>query len=113
MSSSSTNKKLRACLLCSFLATPTEFRREGCPNCEELLEMKGSTDRVMECTTGQFDGTIALISPSKSWVAKWQRNDKHRPGTYAVRVTGSLPESTIDDLEARGIKILSREMDDT
>lgn len=30
--------------------------------------MKGSSDRVLECTTGQFDGTIALIAPSKSWV---------------------------------------------
>lgn len=32
--------------------------------------MKGSTDRVLECTTGQFDGTIALISPTASWVVR-------------------------------------------
>ncbi|KAL8290044.1 hypothetical protein RQP46_002983 [Phenoliferia psychrophenolica] len=108
----SQNKKLRACLLCSFVATPQEFRKEGCPNCEQLLEMKGSSERVMEVTTGQFDGTIALINPTKSWVAKWQRNDKHLPGVYAVRVQGTLPESTIEDLEARGVKVNSREMND-
>ena len=31
-------KKLRACLLCSFVATAAEFRREGCPNCDDKLE---------------------------------------------------------------------------
>lgn len=77
--------------MCSFVATPAEFRREGCPNCDNLLEvsrvqvvqsnvtrdqyahpsmpqMKGSADRVIECTTAQFDGTIALVSPEDSWV---------------------------------------------
>ncbi|KAM0788933.1 hypothetical protein ACM66B_003008 [Microbotryomycetes sp. NB124-2] len=108
----SSQKKLRACLMCSFVASPAEFRREGCPNCENLLEMKGSSDRVLECTTAQFDGTIALIEPRQSWVAKWQRNDKHAAGVYAVRVSGQLPESIVEDLEARGVKVHSREMDE-
>lgn len=30
--------------------------------------MKGDSDRVMMCTTGQFDGSIALINPQTSWV---------------------------------------------
>ncbi|KAK4695317.1 transcription elongation factor SPT4, partial [Phenoliferia sp. Uapishka_3] len=168
------NKKLRACLLCSFVATPQVFsllhsndcqttdctprplagvQERGMPKlrassrgtsiphlqpfaCSPYLvtpQMKGSSERVMEVTTGQFDGTIALISPTKSWVAKWQRNDKHLPGVYAVRVSGTLPESTMyvsstrplttlnllnygvkpsEDLEARGIKVHSREMND-
>ncbi|GAA6061170.1 hypothetical protein JCM10212_005756 [Sporobolomyces blumeae] len=109
---SSSVKKLRACLMCSFVASASEFRREGCPNCEDRLEMKGDSERVMMCTTGQFDGTIALINPQESWVAKWQRNAKHLPGVYAVRVTGQLPEEIIEDLEARGIKVHSREMND-
>lgn len=37
--------------------------------------------------------------------AKWQRNSKHLPGVYAVRVQGQLPQDIIDDLEARGIKV--------
>ncbi|GAA5833058.1 hypothetical protein JCM5353_006760 [Sporobolomyces roseus] len=109
---SSNVKKLRACLMCSFLATAPEFRREGCPNCEPYLDMKGDSDRVMMCTTGQFDGSIALINPQTSWVAKWQRNSKHTAGVYAVRITGTLPEEIIEDLEGRGIKVHSREMDD-
>ena len=37
------NKKLRACLLCSFVATPTEFKKQGCPNCESVLEVRTSS----------------------------------------------------------------------
>ncbi|GAA5897202.1 hypothetical protein JCM6882_001815 [Rhodosporidiobolus microsporus] len=108
----SSSKKLRACLMCSFVATAAEFRKEGCPNCEDYLELKGDSDRILMCTTGQFDGVIALIDPKESWVAKWQRNDKHHPGVYAVRVTGQLPEEIVEDLEARGVRVHSREMDD-
>lgn len=80
-------KKLRACLLCSFVATAAEFRREGCPNCDEMLgvrlpssslapltytdpklQMKGDSERVLECTTGTFDGVIAILDPERSWV---------------------------------------------
>lgn len=109
---------------------------------------------MLECTTGQFDGTIALISPTASWVVRSSSPlprslqadsscrpsgnatvrslrtrrkedggpgadlslsrgaDKHLPGVYAVRVTGTLPESTIEELETNGIKVHSREMDD-
>ncbi|GAA5844074.1 hypothetical protein JCM9279_003723 [Rhodotorula babjevae] len=108
----SSTKKLRACLLCSFVASPAEFRKQGCPNCEDKLEMKGDQDRVMTCTTAQFDGVIAMINPDESWVAKWQRNDKHAPGVYAVRVTGQLPDEIAEDLEGRGISAASRENDD-
>ncbi|BGP39154.1 transcription elongation factor spt4 [Rhodotorula kratochvilovae] len=108
----SSTKKLRACLLCSFVASPAEFRKLGCPNCDDKLEMKGDQDRVMMCTTAQFDGVVAMISPDESWVAKWQRNDKHVPGVYAVRVTGQLPDEIAEDLEGRGISAVSRENDD-
>lgn len=30
-------------------------------------------ERVIECTTSQFDGLIGLVQPKASWVAKWQR----------------------------------------
>lgn len=32
--------------------------------------MKGDSERVLMCTTGQFDGTIALIHPKESWVVR-------------------------------------------
>lgn len=99
-------------MVCSFLATANEFKQIGCPNCEDILGMKGEADRVLECTTLKFDGAIAVIAPELSWVAKWQRNDKHSPGVYAVRVNASLPESITDELEASGVVVQSREDDD-
>lgn len=35
--------------------------------------MRGSAERVAECTSLLYDGMIAMIEPSESWVARWQR----------------------------------------
>jgi transcription elongation factor SPT4 len=35
--------------------------------------MRGSSDRVAECTSMMYDGLIAMVEPSESWVARWQR----------------------------------------
>jgi hypothetical protein len=84
------SKQLRACLLCSIIQHPMDFRKNGCPNCEEIMQvcveiplitsthlfpwqMKGSPDRIAVCTTTYFDGIIAVIDPESSWVARWQR----------------------------------------
>ena len=65
-------RQLRACLLCSIIQSPADFRRNGCPNCEEIMQMKQSQDRVAACTTTHFEGVIAIVD-SESWVARWQR----------------------------------------
>lgn len=84
------SKQLRACLLCSIIQHPMDFRKNGCPNCEELMQvfrdhressllpltssqMKGSPDRISVCTTTYFDGIIAVIDAEASWAARWQR----------------------------------------
>lgn len=33
-------RQLRACLLCSLIQTPGDFRKNGCPNCEEILQVR-------------------------------------------------------------------------
>ena len=35
-------KQLRACLLCSIIQTPADFRKHGCPHCEELMQVRSS-----------------------------------------------------------------------
>ncbi|KAH8930019.1 transcription initiation Spt4 [Atractiella rhizophila] len=82
-----------------------EFKKQGCPNCDDILKMKAEQERVLECTTGTYDGAIALINPEDSWVAKWQRINKFVPGLYAVRLTGSLPDDIQDELRERRIPI--------
>ncbi|KAG9324123.1 hypothetical protein KVV02_003369 [Mortierella alpina] len=109
-----------------------QFFKSGCDNCESLLEMKGHMDRVMDCTSQHYDGyenvcltsssvfyfstnsftppsAIAVMQPSESWVAKWQRIDKFEKGIYAVQVQGRLPEDIEDDLESKGIKYRARD----
>ncbi|KAK9728068.1 transcription elongation factor spt4 [Basidiobolus ranarum] len=102
-------RQLRACLLCSLVKNAAQFRQTGCDNCEEILRMRGSNDRVMECTSSTFDGCIAMMKPEESWVARWQRVDKFTKGLYAVRVSGRIPEYVEDELDRRGIKYRPRD----
>lgn len=85
----SKSRHLRSCLLCSLIQTSNDFRSIGCPNCEEILQvrveimaiphshsilqLKDNPDRILSCTTASFDGVIAVIDPETSWVARWQR----------------------------------------
>ncbi|RSH81192.1 transcription elongation factor spt4 [Apiotrichum porosum] len=94
--------QLRACLVCSILQPLKDFVETGCPNCEDVVEMRGSPERVAECTSTIYDGMIAMMEPEESWVARWQRIDKKKRGLYAVRVTGRPPQDVIDAIESRG-----------
>ncbi|KAI8060906.1 Spt4/RpoE2 zinc finger-domain-containing protein [Gongronella butleri] len=102
-------KQLRACLLCSLVKNATQFRQDGCENCEEILRMKGSTDRVTDCTSSKFDGMITLMQPAESWVARWQRIEKFHRGIYAIRVYGRVPEDVEDELDRRGLDYRPRD----
>lgn len=64
--------------------------REGCPNCESTLQLRGNNDAIQECTSQVFEGLIAIRDPTASWVARWQRLDNYVPGTYATKVTGTV-----------------------
>ena len=66
------------------------FVREGCPNCESVLDLAGHSDLVQECTSQVYEGLVTLADPKSSWVAKWQRLDTYRPGVYAVKVVGNV-----------------------
>lgn len=64
--------------------------REGCPNCDPVLGLRDSSDAIQECTSQVFEGLITIRDPTSSWVARWQGLDKYVPGTYAVKVTGTV-----------------------
>ncbi|XP_005093709.1 transcription elongation factor SPT4-A [Aplysia californica] len=95
-------RNLRACLLCSLVKTFEQFEFDGCENCDEYLHMKNNSDAVYECTSANFDGLIAMMSPEDSWVAKWQRVERFTKGCYAVSVTGALPPGIVRELRAKG-----------
>ena len=103
-------RQLRACLLCSMVKTVDQFEHDGCDNCERFLRLKGDNEQTVTCTSANFDGIISMMKPEESWVAKWQRIDKLRPGCYAISVTGKLPSSVVKDLKTRGIPYMSRDI---
>ncbi|KAJ5626855.1 hypothetical protein N7528_004282 [Penicillium herquei] len=121
---------LRACMVCSIVQSHT---RDGCPNCETSLQLRGNLDAIQECTSQVFEGLISVRDPSVSWVARWQRLDNYVPGTYATKVTGvvslditlllclhfgiftniigvwQLPDYIIGTLEDSGVKYVPRD----
>ncbi|TPP56013.1 Transcription elongation factor SPT4 [Fasciola gigantica] len=96
-------QQLRACLLCGLVKTVNQFQMNGCENCEEFLKMQGDRDKVYECSSANFDGLLAMMCPSESWIARWQMIDKLTPGVYAASVYGSLPREVIHYLRSKGI----------
>ena len=67
---------------------------------------KLSTLTIQECTSQVFEGLISIIDERQSWVARWQRLEGYVPGTYAMKVTGTLPTETVASLEDAGIKYI-------
>lgn len=86
-----------------------KFYKDGCPNCEDLLHMKGSSDNINEFTSQIFEGLITLADPSTSWVAKWQRLSSYEPGVYAVKVVGRLADDMIQSLQEQGVRYVPRD----
>jgi transcription elongation factor SPT4 len=79
--------------------TRSGFLQDGCPNCDEFLHLRGSSESVDSCTSQVFEGLIALADPQKSWVARWQRLDAYVSGVYATKVSGTLPDEVRRDME--------------
>ncbi|KAK1760941.1 transcriptional elongation protein [Echria macrotheca] len=101
---------LRACMVCSVVMTLSRFREEGCPNCEEFLHLRGSSDQIDACTSQVFEGLITLANPKRSWVAKWQRLDSYVPGVYAIKVSGQLPDDVRAVIEEEhGVQYIPRD----
>uniref|UniRef100_A0A1B6J182 Transcription elongation factor SPT4 n=1 Tax=Homalodisca liturata TaxID=320908 RepID=A0A1B6J182_9HEMI len=92
--------RLRACMNCAIIKPSYYFKQHGCPNCP-FLEIDRSKNLAL-ATSSSFKGTIGLVDPGRSWVAKWQRLDGCVPGTYAMTVEGELSEALIEKIEQEG-----------
>ena len=100
------DKKLRACMVTGLIKTEDQFLREGNDNVP-CLSMKGDREMVMECTSNNFDGMVAVMKPSESWAARWQGVQNFVPGCYALQVKGTLPSQHVVTLEDNGIRYRS------
>ena len=104
------DKKLRACMVTGLVKTEEQFLREGNDNVA-CLNMQGDRDMVLECTSAQFDGMIAVMKPNESWAARWQGIQNFVPGCYALRVRGTLKAEHVVTLEDNGIRYRSLDED--
>jgi transcription elongation factor SPT4 len=88
-------RQLRACLSCKLIKTSEQWRAEGCENCSDKFHGIDS----FSYTTPTFQGTIVMMKPGKSWVARWQKQENFKAGMYAIQVTGTAPEEEGYDAE--------------
>ncbi|KAK9835377.1 hypothetical protein WJX81_005817 [Elliptochloris bilobata] len=78
-----TGKNLVACMVCRLLKTFDQ--------------------RVLETTTINYNGMVAVLDPTSSWAAKWLHVGKRMPGCYALRVQADLPQHIEDILDNNNI----------
>ena len=77
-----------------------QFESDGCNNCRHL----DGAD-YMDWTTPDYEGFVAIMQPTDSWVAKWQRATTCCPGVYAKGLklpqTGAYggPEAADDEFD--------------
>jgi transcription elongation factor SPT4 len=102
-------RNMRACMVCSIVRTQQQFLTQGCPNCEEFLELTGNPEQINDCTSQVFEGLITVADTSKSWVARYQRLEGYQPGVYACQVEGILPDDIIGLIESAGINYVPRD----
>ncbi|KAL6504596.1 hypothetical protein OROHE_023354 [Orobanche hederae] len=83
--------ELRACLRCRLVKMYDQFRESGCENCP-FFQMEEDHERVVDCTTSNFNGIISIMDPANSWAARWLRVAKFVPGCYTLAVSDALPQ---------------------
>jgi transcription elongation factor SPT4 len=75
------------------IKSEAQWLKEGCENCPQL-DIQGDIDRMIDCTTVGYDGMIALTTPGKSWMGRWNKLEGAVAGCYAVEVDGEIPDES-------------------
>lgn len=84
-------RQLRACLRCKLVKTYDQFESQGCDN--GCFEANTSLNTL---TTPTFHGTMAVMKPGASWVARWHGQSTMACGIYAMKTVGELATAPAD-----------------
>ena len=49
-------------------------------------------------TSANFQGCVAVLAPTQSWCARWQRLESFKPGVYALCVYGTINQEAREEL---------------
>ena len=115
-------KDLCACMKCHLVKTREQFIEDDCDNCKWFTpddSMRVREEAVEKNTTTSFQGIVAMITPGKGWVSRWQGipgllftsfcppaffvliifccflTGKYQPGSYALSVRGKMSDDTM------------------
>lgn len=102
-------RNMRACMVCSIVRTQHQFATQGCPNCEDFLELANNAEQINDCTSQVFEGLITVADTTRSWVARYQRLEGYVAGVYAIQVEGILPEDVLVAVENAGVNYVPRD----
>jgi len=101
---------LRACIPCLLVKSHGQFLETGCENCEAAFSLIDEPEKIVDVTTENFEGLVALTSPEQSWVAAWQFLTDFKPGVYALLVKGRVSEATAKELEEAGLPNIGQQL---
>ena len=96
-------KKLRSCIRCKLIKTEDQFVKEGCPNCP-FLQMQGDIHRVIDATSPNFEGMVAITNNERSWVARHLRSSHMAKGIYSITVTGHITSDIQEILDEHNLE---------
>ena len=109
------DKGLVACRVCALIKTSTQFRDDGCDNCvypfirNYFMDAPNQTYMMSEAVTANFEGTVSIMQPRKSWVARWQGSSTLRPGTYAQKVFEEPGPDLTEELKKNKLNWITKE----
>ncbi|GAM28928.1 hypothetical protein SAMD00019534_121040 [Acytostelium subglobosum LB1] len=78
-------RSIRACVNCGLVKTTAQFDEYGCENCDRQSERRKDRD-TGSATTTNFEGIMAIMKPTESWIARRQHYERRVPGCYALSI---------------------------
>eukprot|EP00792_Barthelona_sp_PAP020_P001252 TRINITY_DN11994_c0_g1_i1.p1 TRINITY_DN11994_c0_g1~~TRINITY_DN11994_c0_g1_i1.p1 ORF type:complete len:117 (+),score=35.74 TRINITY_DN11994_c0_g1_i1:31-381(+) len=96
-------KNMYCCKICGLVKNFGQFQNYGCENCSQY-----GVEITEGFLTRNFEGVVALMNPSISWVGKYKIYDNYVPGLYALEINEDLSQKELNEVRDLGIPFIKR-----